>query len=162
MGMKSFISFIIVAFVFMMGCATAPITLEPQRTSAVINASKDRVWPLLVEEVSSRYSIQAIEKESGLITTNVYNVPVFQGNTLSYRRYIFIENPGARFSYEKLRMNMNISVVELEPGKTTININAYYEVYVINQAGQGTTWLAFPSNGSVENEILTNIENKLK
>ena len=163
MSMKSFVSFIIVAFVFMMGCATVPTSPgQSQRISAVIDAPKDKVWPLLVEEVGSKYPIQAIEKESGLITTKVVNIPVFQGNTLSYRRYVFIENAGARFSYEKLRMNMRITAAEFEPGKTMITINAYYEVYVINQAEQGTAWVTFPSNGSVENEILTNIEIKIE
>jgi len=161
MNMKSFVSFIIVVSVFMMGCATAPSPRQSQRTSAVIDAPKDKVWPLLVEEVGSKYAIQAIDKESGSITTQVVRMPVVHRNTKSFRNYVFIGGPGASYQYERLRMNMRITATEFEQEKTTITINAHYEAYVTHR-DQGRAWMIFPSNGSVENQILTNIEDKLE
>jgi hypothetical protein len=145
MNMKSFVLFIIVVFVFMMGCATVPGPRQPERTSAVINAPIDKVWPLLVEEVGSKYPIQTIK---------IVNVPVVRGNISSFKKYVFVGNSW----YKYLRMNMRITAKELVPGKVDITIIARYEVY----ASINYPWISVPSNGSVENSILTNIETKLK
>lgn len=167
MSMKAFVSFIIVAFVFTMGCASVPdVPREPQRTSAVIDAPKDKVWPLLVEEIGSKYPIQSTEKESGLITTQVVKMPVARGNTLSFKRYIFMPHLYPVLSrpsnYEGLKMNMRITTTESEPGKTMITINAYYEILENGKMVMSSYAMKADSNGSVENQILTNIEDKLK
>jgi hypothetical protein len=154
MNMKSFVSFIIVVFVFMMGCATLPGQGQPQRTSAVINGPMEKVWPLLVEEVGSNYPIQTLNKESGLITTQIVNMPVIRENISSFQKYVF----SGKSRYEKLRMNMHVTAKESVPGKVSISIIAHYEAY----ASINYPWRPVPSNGSVENQILTSIEAKFK
>jgi hypothetical protein len=154
MNKKSFISFIIVVFVFMMGCATVPSPGQPQRTSAVINAPMEKVWPLLVEEVSSKYPIQTINKESGLITTQIVKMPVVRRSYSSFNEYVF----AGKSRYERLRMDMQVTAKESVPGKVSIAIIARYEAY----AHVSYPWIPVLSNGSVENQILTNIEAKLK
>ena len=70
MGKQGLIFTILAAMVLMVGCATVPrAPLQTQRTSAVIPAPKDKVWPLLVAEVGLNYPVQVIENNSGLITT---------------------------------------------------------------------------------------------
>lgn len=43
------------------GCQTPTVQLQPQRTSEIFAASKDRVWPLLVSEIGLDYPVRVIE-----------------------------------------------------------------------------------------------------
>lgn len=158
MKKMAFLFVIFTITVLMFGCATMPKSpLQAQRTSAVILAPKDKVWPLLVAEVGLNYPVQAIEKESGLITTQFVQMPVGLNNS-GMERYVF--PPGGFFAtWAGLRMNMRIMAIESEPGKTMITINAHYEAFENNVS---KSWIVAHSNGSVENQILTSIEQKLR
>ena len=69
-------------------------------------------------------------------------------------RWVF--PPGGFFAtWAGLRMCMRILVVESEPGKTMVTINAHYEAFENNVS---KSWIVARSNGSVENKILTGIE----
>ena len=145
------------AVVLMAGCATAPRgPLVAQRTSAVISAPKDKVWPLLVSEVGLNYPVQAIEKESGLLTTQFVQMPVGFNNS-GMENYIFPPG-GFLATWNGLKMNMRIMAIESEPGKTMVTINAHYEAFENNVS---KSWRVATSNGSVENQILSSIEQKL-
>lgn len=158
MKKKAFAFVIFAAMVLMVGCATVPkASLQAQRTSAVILASKDKVWPLLVAEVGLNYPVQAIEKESGLLTTQFVQMPVGFNNS-GMERYIFPPG-GFLATWAGLRMNMRIMAIESEPGKTMVTINAHYEAFENNVS---KSWIVARSNGSVENQILTSIEQKLR
>jgi hypothetical protein len=157
---------VFLALVLIAGCARSPqvtsrpptqVTLQPQRTSAIIQVPKDTVWPLLVSEVALNFPIKAIEKENGLLTTQFLQIPVGIKNS-KMENYVF---PPKVFLYKwnGLRIKMRILVTDHEPGKTKVNINAHYEAYENNVS---KSWLAVRSNGSVENQILLNIEQKLK
>lgn len=154
MRKRAFLSVLFAAMVLITGCATLPREpLRAQRTSAVILAPKDKVWPVLVAEVGLNCPVQAIEKESGLITTQFIQMPV-GFNNIGMERYVF--PPGNFFAtWAGLRMCMRILVVESEPGKTKVTINAHYEAFENNVS---KSWMVARSNGSVENKILTGIE----
>jgi len=143
--------------VIIMCCATTPEThLNPQRTSAVIPAPKDKVWPLVVAEVGLRYPIQAIEKDSGLISTQFVRIPVGYNNT-GWEEYVF---PPKCFlcTWDGLRMALRIFVIEAGPQKTSVIIKAHYEAFEDNVSH---SWVVVRSNGALENFILTNIERKI-
>lgn len=138
-------------------CATEPqVSVRAQRTSALISAPKDKVWPLLVSAVGLDYPVQAIEKDSGLLTTQFVQVPVGFNNR-NMKRYVF---PPRTFlaTWAGLRMNLRIMAVESEPGRTLVTINAHYEAFEDNVS---KSWIVARSNGSVENQILTSIEQQL-
>ena len=155
---KAFVFVIFATTALIFGCATLPrVPFQAQRTSAVILAHKDKVWPLLVAEVGLNYPVQAIEKESGLLTTQFVQMPVGFNNS-GMERYVL---PPRSFlaTWAGLRMNMRIMAIESEPGKTMITINAHYEAFENNVS---KSWIVARSNGSVENQILTSIEQKLR
>jgi len=142
----------------MVGCATMPrAPVQAQRTSAVITAPKDKVWPLLVAEVGLNYPVQAIEKDSGLLSTQFVQMPV-GFNNMGMERYIFPPG-GFLATWGGLRMNMRIMAIESEPGKTMVTINTHYEAFESNVS---KSWIVARSNGAVENRILTSIEQKLE
>lgn len=140
------------------GCETASTQapVQPQRTQATVTASKNRVWPLLVSQVGLDYPVRAIEKDSGLITTDWVTVPA-GFNNMNAGRWIFPPG-GFLATWAGLRMNMKIMALESEPGKTTVTINCHYEAFENNVQ---KSWLVVRSNGTVENGILTEIERQL-
>jgi hypothetical protein len=128
----------------------------PPRTATTFNAPKDKVWPLIIAEVGLTYPVQALEKESGLITTSFVSLPVGFGNRLAGQ---WILPPGGFLAtWNGLRMSMKILAVETEPGKTLVKINCHYEAFENNVQ---KTWVVAQSNGSVENAILTKLEAQL-
>ena len=149
---------LLVTMVLIVACATIPkAPLQAQRTSAVILAPKDKVWPLLVSEVGLNYPVQVIEKESGLLTTQFIQMPV-GFNNMYMERYVFPPG-GFLATWAGLRMNMRIMAIETEPGKTMVTVNAHYEAFENNVS---KSWIVVRSNGTVENQILTGIEQKLR
>jgi hypothetical protein len=158
MKKKAFVFVIFATMVLMIGCATVPrAPLQAQRTSAVILAPKDKVWPLLVAEVGLNYPVQAIEKESGLLTTQFVQMPVGFNNS-GMEQYVFPPG-GFLATWAGLRMNMRIMAIESEPSNTMVTINAHYEAFENNVS---KSWIVARSNGSVENQILTSVEQKLR
>jgi len=152
MRKKTFLFVLFAAMVMTIGCATMPEPVEYRRTSAVFSAPKNKVWPLLVAEVGLNYPVQAIEKESGLLTTQFVQMR-------GYRNQYIYPLGGFLAVYEGLRMNLRIMAIEPEPGKTKVTINAHYEVYESNVS---KSWKVARSNGSVEDDILTGIEQNLR
>jgi hypothetical protein len=144
--------------IFLIGCTAAvKQPVQPQRTSVLINVSKDKVWSLLVTEVGLKFPVQAIEKDSGLISTQFVNMPV-GFNNMGVERYAY-QPSGFLYTWSGLRMTMRIMAVESEPNQTMISINAHYEAYESNFSH---SWMVIRSNGAVENRILTNIEQKIR
>ena len=120
-------------------------------------AHKNTVWPKIIAEVGLQYPVQALEKESGLITTQFVTLPAGYGN---YGSGKWIYKPGGFLAtWDGLRMNMRILAVEIEPGKTQVTINCHYEAFENNVS---KAWQVVRSNGSLENGILTRIEQNLK
>ena len=152
------LSLLLLSILFLSGCVTMPtVPLQAQRTSALILAPKDKVWPLLVGEVGLNYPVQVIEKDSGLLTTQFVQMPV-GFNNMGMERYIFPPG-GFLATWGGLRMSMQIMVIESEPGKTMVTINTHYEAFESNVS---KSWIVARSNGSVENQILISIEQKIE
>jgi len=151
---------IIIVFVFAFltgGCATIPNAPQAALpTSMVFEATKDKVWPLLIAEVGLNYPIAAVEKESGLLTTDFVNMPAGFDNR-NMRKWVF--PPGGFFAtWAGLRMKMNIMVVKIEEGKTKVNIRAHYEAFESNVS---KSWIVCRTNGAMESEILARIKEQL-
>jgi hypothetical protein len=144
---------------FCSGCETIPAQPPPraQRTQATLAASKDRVWPLLVSQVGLEYPVRAIEKDSGLISTDWVTLPA-GFNNMNTTRWT-MPRSGFLATWNGLRMNMKIMAVEAEPGRTQVTVNCHYEAFEDNVS---KAWLVMDSNGAVENAILTRIEDQLR
>lgn len=150
--------------VFILGVALIPsacqttnsTSIAPQRTFAVFESSFDTAWKLLIEEVGLNYPIAAVEKDSGLITTDF--VSIYAGyNNGQMAQWVY--PPGGFLStWDGFRMKMNILVLDAGNGETQVTIRAHYEAFENNVRKQ---WVVCASNGAKENQILTSIENKI-
>jgi hypothetical protein len=150
------ISFL-VALVLLSGCLTTQkITSQPQSTSMTFEASKNKVWDLLLEEIGLSYPIVAIERESGLLTTSFVDIDAGWGNR-NMSLYVY---PPKMFlaTWDGLRMKMNILVTEAVKGKTHVRIRTHYEAFETNLT---KSWKVCQTNGSIENNALTSIRSKL-
>jgi hypothetical protein len=138
------------------GCVTAPQQTQPLPTDQTFSAPKNTVWPLLVSEVGLNYPVKAVEKESGLLTTDFVSMPAGYDNA-NMGRWVF--SPGGFLAtWNGLRMNMSILVTEPEPGKTHVVIRTHYEAFENNFSH---SWIVCQSNGSLEHEILSHIAEHL-
>ena len=141
----------------LLGCATqnmAPRQSLP--TTQTYDAPKNTVWPLLVSEVGLKYPVRAVEKESGLLTTDFVLLPAGYNNA-QMGRWVFPPG-GFLATWAGLRMQMSVLVTEPEPGKTHIIIRTHYEAFENNVS---KSWVVCESNGGLENEILTRIAQQL-
>ena len=156
MKKTNYISFL-VALVVLSGCLTTQkITSPPQSTSMTFEASKAKVWELLVEGVGLSYPILAIERESGLLTTSFVDIDAGWGNR-NMSLYVY---PPKMFlaTWDGLRMKMNILVTEAVKGKTHVQIRTHYDAFETNLT---KSWQVCQTNGSVENNILASIKSRL-
>lgn len=147
----------LLALVFFSGCETVPDKpVAIQRTHATLAAPKDKVWPLLVAEIGLQYPMRAIEKDSGLISTDWVTLPAGFNNM--YAPSWILPPRAFLATWGGLRMNMKVQAIETDAGKTDVVINCHYEAFETNVQ---KTWLVTASNGALENQILTKIETKL-
>jgi len=73
-------------------------------------------------------------------------------------RFIFSPNSFLA-TWNGLRMNMQIMAIEIENGQTNVTIKAHYEAFENNIM---KSWIVAQSNGSIENQILRRIMQKIK
>ena len=155
--MKSLILSILCCAFFVTGCVTPPPPpAHPIVTSRVFQGVRGNVWQGLVETVALKYPVKAIEKESGLLTTDFVALPAGYNNS-AMRKWV---NPPSVFlgTWAGLRMNLSILVTEPTPGKVSVNVQTHYEALENNVL---KSWVVCQSNGSLENQILDEIGQKL-
>jgi hypothetical protein len=154
--MKALAGVVLAAFL-LVGCATTqPVAQQPDLpTSPTFDAPKDAVWTALVQEVGLRFPVKAVEKESGLLTTDFVSMPAGFNNMNAGR---WVHPPGGFLAtWNGLRMSMSVLVTEPQPGKTSVNIRTHYEAFENNVSH---SWVVCQSNGGLEHEILSNISVK--
>jgi hypothetical protein len=110
----------------------------------------------LVAQVGLLYPVKAIEKESGLITTEFVSLPAGYNN-VNQTQWI-LSPEGFLTTWDGLRMNLSILANEVEPGKTQVTIHTHFEAFENNVS---KSWIVCQSNGSLENQILDKVASGL-
>jgi hypothetical protein len=139
------------------GCATQTYLTQPLPTSKTFAAGKEPVWNQVVAAVGMQYPVRAIDKGSGLLTTDFVSLPVGFNNA-QMRAYV-IPPRSLLGTWNGLRMNMSVLVTEVEAGKTQVNIRTHYEAFEDNVS---KSWIVCQSNGILENGILRHIGQELE
>ena len=136
------------------GCVAPQQAVQP--TSRAFFAGKDKVWPAIVSEIGLDYPIKAVEKDSGLITTESVSVPAGYGNSNMGQ---WVLPPGGFLAtWDGLRVSLSAVVEEVEPGRTQVTLRAHYEAFESNVS---KSWIVCQSNGSLENQIFDKIAVRL-
>jgi len=161
--MKNIITPILFA-VLLAGCATQSTAPRQalthaehlRRTSRTYDAPKSAVWPLVVSEVDRMGPVRAVEKDSGLLTTDFvsmqagYNYSEIGGLVIPPGSFLAI--------WAGLRMKLSVLVTEPETGKTQVTIRTHYEAFDRNVS---KSWIVCQSTGALELVILTRISQQL-
>ena len=139
------------------GCATqssAPRQALP--TSRIYDAPKNVVWPIVVQEIGLNYPVKAVEKDSGLLTTDLVSMPAGYDN-MRMNEWVF---PPRFFlaTWGGLRMTMSVLVTEPETNRTQVLIRTHYEAFENNVSH---LWIVCESNGGLENSLLGRIADQL-
>ena len=126
----------------------------------IVNSSFDKVWKALVETLAEKsYPIKAIEKESGILTTDIM---IFQDIPFRFEADKEIKRISERPSvfmavWDTVKYSLNIFVSEID--KNTIKLKIGLSIEAHNNING---WHKCQSRGVIEKEIYDSTISKIK
>ena len=139
------------------GCVTGPEGSHTSlSTSRTFHAGFDRVWSVLVSEISSFAVIKTIDKTSGLITTG----PLKMGAGLMPEMVLkeYAHRPtNVLGTWDAGRAILSI-LAKSQGSSTTVRITAHFLGFETNVTH---SWMEWPTKGVLENELLDRIAKDL-
>jgi hypothetical protein len=150
------------ALVFMVGCATTPPeTLPPLRDSEVFVSPFPKVWSALIATLAEQaYPIEAIEKESGVVTTRFVT---FTGGKVDAEIDALAVKPSAPLAtWMSGRYTLSIFVGKTDSLTTTVKVTSHIEAFVKPLMADVPNWVVCQSKGVIEKRLFDAIKDKLK
>jgi hypothetical protein len=138
-------------------CVTVPpggYTSLP--TSRTFHAGFDRVWSVLVSEISSFAVIKTIDKTSGLITTGPLNVGTGLMSEMVLKEYAH-RPPNILGTWDAGRALLSF-FANSRGSSTTVRITAHFSGFENNVTH---SWMEWPTKGVLENVLLDRIAKDL-
>jgi len=121
-------------------------------TSKTFSAPKDVVWAAIVSEIGMEYPVRAIEKESGLISTEFVSVDAGYNNSQITKwatpPRIFLS------TWNGFRVALSVMTTEPAQGQTHVVVKADCEAYENNVS---KSWVQCQSRGKIESDLLARI-----
>ena len=154
--MKKILFSVVVLFLFT-GCVTVPKGgYTSLSTSRTFHARFDRVWGVLVSEISSFAVIETIDKTNGLITTGPLKVGTGLMSEIVLKEYA-PRPPNILGTWDRGRAVLSISA-QSQGSSTTVRITAHFTGFENNVTHSCIEW---PSKGVLENLLLDRIAKDL-
>ena len=154
--MKKILFSAVMLFLFA-GCATVPkggYTSLP--TSRTFHIGFDRVWGVLVSEISSFAVIETIDKTNGLITTGPLKMS--SGLMSEILLKLYARRPSSFLgTWDDGRAVLSF-LVTAKRSSTTVRITARFTGFENNVTH---SWMEWPTRGVLENFLLDRIANDL-
>jgi hypothetical protein len=155
--MKKILFSAITLFLFT-GCVTVSergYTSLP--TSRTFHAGFDRVWAVLVSEISAFAVIKTIDKTNGLITTGPLKVGSGLMSEIVLKEYAH-RPPNILGTWDAGRAVLSIFAKSLG-SSTTVRITAHFTGFENNVTH---SWMVWPTKGVLENVLLDRIAKDLE
>lgn len=142
--------------VAMLGCAGPSRLVRPTRVAVTLPSTMDRVWGALMAVVVQRsLPIQAIEKESGVLTTDFV---LLEGGDFDLEPIAHL--PGSALGISlRARYKLSIHVSPMNDTTTTITATAHIESFEKDLFSSG--WKACPSKGVLETQLIGAVQTRL-
>ena len=154
--MKKILFSVVVLFLFA-GCVTVPKGgYTSLSTSRTFHARFDRVWGVLVSEISSFAVIETIDKTNGLITTGPLKVGTGLMSEIVLKEYAH-RPQNILGTWDRGRAVLSISA-QSQGSSTTVRITAHFTGFENNVTH---SWIEWPSKGVLENLLLDRIAKDL-
>lgn len=143
--------------IFLLGCVRPPQVYNFQKTYDFGN-NKDEVWPAIVQLIAERgWSIQTIEKDSGIIVTQWHNIgPEAEGLLQCDCGF-----QGAGMQQQNRLLMFNIFLREKEDGGCDVTINTQFQVNVYDGFNRVNTVVPCNSTGAVEAQLARDIAERI-
>jgi hypothetical protein len=154
--MKKILFYAVMLFLFI-GCVTVPEgghTSLP--TSRKFHAGFDKVWGLLVSEISAFAVIKTIDKTRGLIITEPLNVGAGLMSEMVLKEYAH-RPPNILGTWDAGRAFLSI-FANSQGSSTTVRITARFAGFEGNVTH---SWMEWPTRGVLENVLLDRIAKHL-
>jgi hypothetical protein len=155
--MKKILFCVVMLFLFA-GCVTVPkggYTSLP--TSRAFHAGFDRVWGVLISEISTFAVIETIDKTNGLITTGPLRVGTGLMSEIVLKEYAY-RPPNILGTWDRGRAVLSISA-NSRGSSTTVRITAHFWGFENNVTH---SWIEWPTKGVLENVLLDRIAKDLR
>lgn len=117
-----------------------------------LKVSYDRVWTAIVSTVSERASIKNIDKASGLLTTEDFSLGSGFTTQLTLQKYAH-QPPNFLGTWGASRGSLTFFVTR-KGEITNVRVTARFHGFEENVT---KTWMEWPTNGVLENEMLDRI-----
>src|SRR6516225_11512188 len=154
--MRNILSYAAMLFLFN-GCVTVPEGSHASlSTSRAFDAGFDRVWGVLVSEISSFAVIETIDKMIGLITTGPLKVGSGLMSEIVLKEYAH-RPPNILGTWDRGRAVLSISA-NSQGSSTTVRITAHFWGFENNITH---SWIEWPTKGVLENVLLDRIAKDL-
>jgi hypothetical protein len=155
--MKKILLSAVTLFLFT-GCTTVPERgyKQPLPTSRTFHAGFDRVWGVLVSEISAFAVIKTIDKTSGLITTGPLNVSKGLMSEMVLKMYAH-RPPNILGTWDAGRVLLSF-LANSRGSSTTVRITAHFAGFESNVIH---SWMGWPTRGVLENFLLDRIAKDL-
>src|SRR6516164_7382224 len=141
----------------LIGCVTGPkggYTSLP--TSRTFHAGFERVWGVLVSEISAFAVIETIDKTNGVITTGPLKVGTGLMSEIVLKEYAH-RPQNILGTWDRGRAVLSISA-QSQGSSTTVRITAHFTGFENNVTH---SWIEWPSKGVLENLLLDRIAKDL-
>jgi hypothetical protein len=153
--MKKILVSAVTLFLFT-GCVIVPKGgYKSLPTSRTFHAGFDRVWGILVSEISTFAAIKTIDKASGLITTES-NVGTGLMSEMVLKVYAH-RPPNILGTWDAGRVLLSF-FANSQGSSTTVRITAHFAGFESNVIH---SWMEWPTRGVLENFLLDRIANDL-
>jgi hypothetical protein len=150
--MKKILFSAVVLFLFA-GCTTVPkVGYTSLPTSRTFHAEFERVWSVLVSEISSFAVIKTIDKTNGLITTGPLKVGTGLMSEIVLKEYAHRPR-NILGTWDRGRAILSISA-KPRGSSTTVQITAHFTGFENNVTH---SWIDWPTKGVLENVLLDRI-----
>jgi hypothetical protein len=126
-------------------------------TSRTFHAGFDRVWGVLVSEISAFAVIKTIDKTSGLITTEALNVGTGLMSEIVLKEYAY-RPPNILGTWDAGRAFLSF-FANSQGSSTTVRITAHFAGFEANVIH---SWIEWPTKGALENVLLDRIAKDIR
>jgi hypothetical protein len=153
MSNRLYLPTVLILLVCLAGCQKELVRPEIKNTE-VINAPFDDVWRSTIEVISDLpgLPIETIEKESGLITTQMTNININDINEWAVKPSIFLG------IWAGGRCKISVYTAPVNESTTKLKISTHFEAL---ESYMTKSWHTCYSNGKLEEKLLGLIKAKL-
>jgi hypothetical protein len=142
---------LVLPMILLFGCATPQP--PPPVPEVTFEAPFDKVWAGVVREISDEYPLQVIEKQSGVLQSQMVNIGSGLMTETTLRRYGI--SPGVLLTtWSSARCSLSVFVKSVDEKHTSVRIRAHLEGFEDNVT---KSWQAWPSRAVLEQQLLNKI-----